>query len=446
MGGTCFTPVWVGVHAGNFDLFDMDAATADFLEPFVEDGNVGPLMSAFSEMGVWDSSVGSAPLCPGDSANLTAVLQVELKPHYFSYSSMILPSNDAFVGNDMPGAYPIFDEMGEFVPVSFTVMGSSVLDAGTEVNDEAPATTAKFGQSVANTGTAENGVIGMHPGFNDPAMGGILADDLYTNADFTQDGYSVMTISVEATELEMKTVKIKAVNKAPEMGTVQTPLWVGIHDGSFTLFESGMPASPELERIAEDGNAGPMVATFARTPGTVWSGVIGDAPFGPGEEVELEIQVPVIPDKTHYMAYASMVLPSNDAFVGNAQPKAIIGEDGSIMASTTTVMGSQVWDAGTEVNDEVPENVPKLAQAMPDTGADEMGNVMLHPGFIEGGTILSNEMYTAADFTSDGYMMMTIEVIDPNDMMDPMDEEMTSYAATISVVAAGCMGALALFL
>lgn len=49
---------------------------------------------------------------------------------------MILPSNDAWVGNGDPMAYPVIDESGAFMPVTINVAGSYVLDGGTEVNDE----------------------------------------------------------------------------------------------------------------------------------------------------------------------------------------------------------------------------------------------------------------------------------------------------------------------
>lgn len=46
-----------------------------------------------------------------------------------------------------------------------------------------------------------------------------------------------------------------------------------------------------------------------------------------------------------------------------------------------TLAGSDVLDAGTEVNDELPENVAFLEQSSPNTGVDENGVVEIHPGF-----------------------------------------------------------------
>ena len=49
---------------------------------------------------------------------------------------MMLPSNDAFFGNDAPDAYQLFDDAGEFVgPVTIDVTAADLYDAGTEEND-----------------------------------------------------------------------------------------------------------------------------------------------------------------------------------------------------------------------------------------------------------------------------------------------------------------------
>ena len=55
---------------------------------------------------------------------------------FFSYASMVIPSNDAFIASADPTAHAVFDELGNFVGGSFVVYGSRVRDAGTEVNDE----------------------------------------------------------------------------------------------------------------------------------------------------------------------------------------------------------------------------------------------------------------------------------------------------------------------
>jgi hypothetical protein len=111
-------------------------------------------------------------------------------------ASMIIPSNDAWIGNGDPMIYEIIDESGNFLGTEFVVLGTDALDAGTEVNDEIPEHTAFFGQSVPNTGVTENGVVTAHPGFI--KNGPILSDPMFCNANFLAPGYKLMSVKVIA--------------------------------------------------------------------------------------------------------------------------------------------------------------------------------------------------------------------------------------------------------
>ena len=108
---------------------------------------------------------------------------------------MVIPSNDAFIANGDPLAHDIFDATGNFLGADFIVLGSSVLDAGSEVNDEIPTNTAFLGQVVPDTGVDENGVVHLHSGFI-PA-GSILT--AFPGGDFTETGYQVARITVTST-------------------------------------------------------------------------------------------------------------------------------------------------------------------------------------------------------------------------------------------------------
>ena len=95
--GTCLTSVWAGIHDGNFDTYNRNEPIREAFERLVEDGNNQPLMEDFAMTPgtVWDGNVGSTPICPG---NETSVLEFEFDfypgtPLFFSYASMILPSN-----------------------------------------------------------------------------------------------------------------------------------------------------------------------------------------------------------------------------------------------------------------------------------------------------------------------------------------------------------------
>lgn len=111
---------------------------------------------------------------------------------YFSYASMVIPSNDAFIGNGDPIAHQVFDGVGNFPGADFLVLGTAVRDAGTKVNDEIPASTAALGQTVPDTGAVEQGTVQMHFGFI--PGGNILTD--FPGADLTESGYQSARIRV----------------------------------------------------------------------------------------------------------------------------------------------------------------------------------------------------------------------------------------------------------
>ena len=208
---------------------------------------------------------------------------------------------------------------------------------------------------------------------------------------------------------------IKVENLAPNKGTCQTPAWVAIHDGTFDTYDRDQPISGPMERLAEDGNNGPIIEDFARAPGGLWDGTVGTAPLCPGEVAYLPFAVSAESGKDYYFSYASMVLPSNDAFISNGNPLAHkIISDGEFVDVDFIVQGRQVLDAGSEVNDEIPENTAFFGQHVPDTGDDEHGVVTLHPGFIpvdKGGKILADPRFAYAHFKADGYDMMRFTVI-----------------------------------
>lgn len=196
-------------------------------------------------------------------------------------------------------------------------------------------------------------------------------------------------------------VRVTVTNLAPASGTIQTPVWAAMQDGGFDLYDRGVPVSPELERLAEDGNTAPITGAFADSGAGVDTTIFGsNGPLFPGDSAS---HLFLSSQDQRYFSYASMVIPSNDAFVANGNPMAheIFDEDGNIVTSSFVVLGEEVLDAGSEVNDEVPENTAGLAQSMPDTGVVEGGNVELHDGFLAGGNILA--AIPNGDFTQEGY-------------------------------------------
>ena len=132
-GGTYVTPAWVGFHDGTFDVFSAGSLASAELEALAEDGNTAPLSAAFAGAGT-DTTVGGAPVAPGQTVTATLNVTDDGSNNYFSFASMVLPSSDFFIGNDNPLTTSIAGLLdGTFGSLSVTVIG--VYDAGTEIND-----------------------------------------------------------------------------------------------------------------------------------------------------------------------------------------------------------------------------------------------------------------------------------------------------------------------
>ncbi len=220
-GGTFLTPVWVSLHDGSFDFFSQGnpLTPGGGLEQLAEDGPTGPLggefeaSPAFANGGRHDTILapagfGGAPvLDPGDSGSVTFMNADPVMNRYLSYASMVIPSNDAFIGNDNPTGIELFDAGGNFLgPLSIVVAGSMVWDAGTELNDEMEA--AFINQTGAGNGTVTNDGVAPHPGFigslGNPGgtpiiLGGTTAAGTLVDStlgDFTQPGHQIALISI----------------------------------------------------------------------------------------------------------------------------------------------------------------------------------------------------------------------------------------------------------
>lgn len=163
-------------------------------------------------------------------------------------------------------------------------------------------------------------------------------------------------------------------------GTFVTPVWFGLHDDGFDLFEIGEAASAGVEAVAEDGTfatvAGELVAADPDGSGGVIPQPPG--PIGPGQSVNVVVDADAA--NQPLLSFIAMILPSNDAFIGTSDPL-VIFEDGEFQGTQVRVLtGAMVYDAGTEVNTE--QDAAFINQSAPDTGLDQGGVIAQHVGFI----------------------------------------------------------------
>jgi Ca2+-binding RTX toxin-like protein len=249
------------------------------------------------------------------------------------------------------------------------------------------------------------------------------------------------------------TVTISVENLAPEQGTFLTPLWFGFHDGTFDTYDRGRPVSPGLESLAEDGATELIsqefdLAGFGTVQGTILGGEGTLGPIDPGEIANFTVELDSDDPGSRFFNYASMIIPSNDFFISNGNERAhqIFDEEGNFIGADFIILGSNVLDAGSEVNDEIPANTAFFGQQAPNTGVSENGVVQLAQGFIEGGPILSDPRFINADYTQEGYEIARIRVFlaepievsvfaEPSDPLSELTQEPGAFVFQLSAPA-----------
>ncbi len=170
-GGFFFTPVYGAFHDNSgFDIFNVGEAASPVFERLAEDGTFTQLrddrVANFPDsQGVALTGIG--PIGPQSSVSFEIDVNGNINTH-FVFATMLIPSQDAFIGLDE--SVELFDSNGNFIsPFSLTFDRSDVYDAGTEDNNDNSAV-AFLNQSAPDTGTSENGVIGLHEGLSDDIL------------------------------------------------------------------------------------------------------------------------------------------------------------------------------------------------------------------------------------------------------------------------------------
>lgn len=235
-GGVALTPLWVGFHNGSFDSYNGGLSSQEGLERIAEDGNASVLSSDFlagrtyvegGASGLFDTAQttgrvdgligspdGPPPIQPGESAS--AIFNLDsTENQFFSYASMVLPSNDYYVANGNPTAFDLSSLLDGSGSISFNIgAAGTVNDAGTEINDFATsAANGLFGlsggQGGPNEGANENGVNANVTG--DPFSGFLNIPD---GADLSQFNFNDSSLYANG----IATITITAVPEPTSLG------------------------------------------------------------------------------------------------------------------------------------------------------------------------------------------------------------------------------------
>ena len=168
---------------------------------------------------------------------------------------------------------------------------------------------------------------------------------------------SLLAFATFASAAHADTVQVRVTvqSLASANGVALSPFTVAFHDGSFNAFTTGSAANVGVQNIAESGNGTAYLSAFnsAYAHGVSGAIIATTNGFGPG------IYLPtgwgsqtftLDTAQNGYFNFGAMVVPSNDRFVGNAAGIKLLDGAGNLLVSSITLHGSDIWDAGTEVD------------------------------------------------------------------------------------------------
>ncbi len=156
-----FAPLHVGFHSGVFDSFNNGQAAGNAIISIAEGGSGSAWLPAFAAADP-GATIGTivpnppGPLLPGASASRVFTVDPAAN-RFFSFGSMVVPSNDYFIGNDSPTQYMLFDANGNLNISSITQRARDIWDAGSEL--DGPFGAAFLMGSSNDDRIAQNGVV-----------------------------------------------------------------------------------------------------------------------------------------------------------------------------------------------------------------------------------------------------------------------------------------------
>lgn len=160
-------------------------------------------------------------------------------------------------------------------------------------------------------------------------------------------------------------------------GQILSPVFIARHDKyAGPLYTLGRPASESLAKMAEDADASGLLADWSPEGNDGISEALlatnNGGPIPPGATVTTSFEVT---DGNHLVSLASMLVTTNDAFIGAS----------GLDVSTSRIINLNAYDSGSEANSESCAYIPG-----PPCGnhandeADAEGHVHVHAG-IHGG-------------------------------------------------------------
>lgn len=147
-------------------------------------------------------------------------------------------------------------------------------------------------------------------------------------------------------------------------GQTFTPILAVTHKADIALFDLGMPATDQLEALAENGMTGPLEELAWSSSKNVVDSATSAGLLGPGDSTTIMIEGRAL----RLLSLAAMLLPTHDTFVGL---------DSVLLPRNFESFTAMAYDAGTEANDELCVNIPG-PQCGGDNVNDDSGEGFVH--------------------------------------------------------------------
>jgi hypothetical protein len=372
---TALSPMFWALHDDSVALFTPGEDAPNGLEALAEDGDPSELETNLASATGVGASGTTAGMDPGESVVLT--LTPDDQAPLLSFATMLAETNDAFIA-PLPSGIALLDDQGQ--PRSANAVRDdlrrklAVWDAGTEAN-EVPGVGPNQMLRQADPGDGEA----------DPDSSVRLYSDATNDLAGANAGGFLAVEIIGGDEDDEFVVRVTNTSGDTVYPGILTPVVWAVHDDTAYLFEDGMPASPGLEELAEDGETAGLLAELDSMAGVLQTGVAdlhdaaepeeeGPLPLQPGESYSFTI-MGVNADE-RYFSLATMIAPSNDTFAAFGPLGIALWDDNGPLSddaiADNVAAALRAWDAGTEANQAGAAGRDMAPmQAAPNTGVPE---------------------------------------------------------------------------
>ena len=359
---TPMSPVLCVLHESSEKAFIAGGTATAGLEQLAESGDPSTWKTELNDAGMIADVAGAGAFVDGEMVNFDVTPSAT--DSVLSLGTMIVHSNDLFVATPETGV-ALMDSMGNPRAAAdvqadlMRVLG--VWDAGTEENEVPGVGPNQPLQGGGATGAVDaDPMIRPYQDATNDLMGALLSEKI--SVVITHD--TGMTFDVLVQNTSTTTAYPLAL----------TPVAWATHEMGTELFAKGMPASPGLEKLAEDGMNGDFVTEIDMLTSVGNTGSAGAGAIAGGENFTFKITVA---PSSPAVNMVSMVVPSNDTFwsLGLAGVE-LLTSAGAVRPDAEIALDVDaalvVYEAGTEANQSGAQG-PDMAphQAMANTGAAE---------------------------------------------------------------------------